>query len=243
MQIPAQKCCKEHGKWTEHAANCCKYRGKYNGKWEVRTQNRCTYRGSGSFQLQNAANSMENGENRKSKKIPQLKKKNPQTISYPLFYGCLQGTPFFAFWIFSMHIQMYPDLSTLQSQIFRSGRVVLFQQRRLDWVSWHYRADHNSLAFCDVLKSGWVFASPGFPPSCGMRSFVYVRRLRCLSCLKCRPSARTKRTERTGKVPTIQLWWAPGRWLCAWGDSRPPWEGGVYRSKRGAALKDRNLSS
>ena len=83
MHIPAQKCCKEHGKWTEHAANCCKYRGKYNGKWEVRTQNRCTYRGNGSFQLQNAANSMENGENRKSKKNPQTKKKNPQTISYP----------------------------------------------------------------------------------------------------------------------------------------------------------------
>ena len=55
---------------------------------ERRTQNRCTYRGNGSFQLQNAANSMENGENRKSKKtFPKLKKKNPQTISYPLVNG------------------------------------------------------------------------------------------------------------------------------------------------------------
>lgn len=49
-----------------------------------------------------------------------------------LFYGCLQGTPFFAFWIF---FYAYPDVYRpirLQSQIFRSGRVVLFQQRRLD---------------------------------------------------------------------------------------------------------------
>ena len=102
MQIPAQKCCKEHGKWTEHAANCCKYRGKYNGKWEVRTQNRCTYRGNGSFQLQNAANSMEHGENRKSKKIPQTKKNNPQTISYPglnpKFCSICCLNPYFRWW-------------------------------------------------------------------------------------------------------------------------------------------------
>ena len=53
-----------------------------NERFELKTV--CTYRGNGSFQLQNAANSMENGENRKSKKkFPKLKKINPQTISYP----------------------------------------------------------------------------------------------------------------------------------------------------------------
>ena len=98
MQIPAQKCCKEHGKWTEHAANCCKYRGKYNGKWEVRTQNRCTYRGNGSFQLQNAANSMENGENRKSKKNFPNKKKIPK--QFP--------THIYIYYIYIYAVSKYP---------------------------------------------------------------------------------------------------------------------------------------
>ena len=53
-----------------------------NERFELKTV--APYRGNGSFQLQNAANSMENGENRKSKKKSPNKKTKTKTISYPL---------------------------------------------------------------------------------------------------------------------------------------------------------------
>ena len=125
MQIPAQKCCREHGKWTEHAANCCKYRGKYNGKWEVRTQNRCTYRGNGSFQLQNAANSMENGESRKSKKNPQTKQKIPKQFPTLLHRGHRSAKAYFA--------KKYLTLGMYFSVSSRAPKI-LFQDC-LSWLS------------------------------------------------------------------------------------------------------------
>ena len=95
MQIPAQKCCKEHGKWTEHAANCCKYRGKYNGKWEVRTQNRCTYRGNGSFQLQMLQIARKMVRTGNPKNISQTKKKkNPNNFLPFLSYLSRSKTRF-----------------------------------------------------------------------------------------------------------------------------------------------------
>lgn len=56
----------------------------------------------------------------------------PQVQLHTCFMAVFKEYLFLLFGSFSIHIQMYPDLSTLQSQIFRSGRVVLFQQRRLD---------------------------------------------------------------------------------------------------------------
>ena len=53
---------------------CC----KFYGKWEVPTPKCCKDSWNGSFQLQNAANSKENGQKSRSKKIPKRKNKNPK---------------------------------------------------------------------------------------------------------------------------------------------------------------------
>jgi len=48
-------------KMLQRAPKCC----KFDGQLEVQTQNCCKYRCAGTFQLQNAANSKDNGQNRK----------------------------------------------------------------------------------------------------------------------------------------------------------------------------------
>ena len=87
MQIPAQKCCKEHGKWTEHAhtvANTVENTME-NERFELKTVAHTVEMAvSSSKMLQIAWKMVRTGN---PKKNPQTKKKNPQTISYPLLLG------------------------------------------------------------------------------------------------------------------------------------------------------------
>ena len=93
------------------APKCC----KFHGTWDVRTQKCCKYRWNGTFQLQNAANSKENGQNRKSKnKYPQSQngKKNKQFRAHFLLLK--------AHWI---SICYFPDLLKFCVDLFQGYKV------------------------------------------------------------------------------------------------------------------------
>ena len=89
MQIPAQKCCKEHGKWTEHVhtvANTVENTME-NERLELKTVAHTVEMAvSSSKMLQIAWKMVRTGN---PKKIPQTKKTIPQTISYPFWMGRL----------------------------------------------------------------------------------------------------------------------------------------------------------
>ena len=86
MQIPAQKCCKEHGKWTEHAhtvANTVENTME-NERFELKTVAHTVEMAvSSSKMLQIAWKMMRTGN---PKKIPQTKKKSPNNF-LPLNMG------------------------------------------------------------------------------------------------------------------------------------------------------------
>ena len=67
---------------------CC----KFYGKWEAPTPKYCKDSWNGSFQLENAANSKENGQKSRSNKKNKAEKQNPKTIPDPI-YGLVFRVP------------------------------------------------------------------------------------------------------------------------------------------------------
>ena len=86
MQIPAQKCCKEHGKWTEHAhtvANTVENTME-NERFELKTVAHTVEMAvSSSKMLQIAWKMVRTGN---PKKNPQTKKKIPKQFPTPYYW-------------------------------------------------------------------------------------------------------------------------------------------------------------